>query len=210
MNFTWKTEIGSLDSILNDLYKKLLPLEVKIIKTVHQAVIEAKKEYENTEQDIRTEKVLEVSRNLGKNLGYFIPDQEWLLDCVWFLAKKEPYFVPEEFIENFKLTSNIIKRKESLWWSKIEKIKLACEVEWHGAINEIFKDFLKLCVLNSDIRLYIHSNNYYDDKNNINTVDVCKSILERFKNNRFLFIGFDIDKTAKTFKKEFRIDLCII
>lgn len=63
--------------------------------------------------------------------------------------------------------------------------------------------------MHSDIKLYIHSNQYYDNKNSINTVDVCKSILERFKNNRFLFIGFDIDKTAETFKKEFRIDLCI-
>ncbi len=113
MNLTWKIEIGTSDSILNDLYKKLLPLEVKIIKIVHQAVIEAKKEYENTKQDTRTEKVLEALKNLGKTLGYCIPDQEWLLDCVWFLSKKEPYFVPEEFIENFK-SSSVIRQQESL------------------------------------------------------------------------------------------------
>jgi hypothetical protein len=58
----------------------------------------------------------------------------------------------------------------------------------------VLEDFYKLTVVDSDLRLFIHSNQE-------NAVTLCKLVIPQSRGKRYLLIGFDPPK-----KSEFRID----
>lgn len=140
---------------------------------------------------------------LGKKLGYETRSAqskpEWLLDEIWFINRQKSWISHGMFPANN--------------WGAFEGIKLGCESEWHGKSEKILQDFAKLTVIKADIRVFVHSNRYYDD-GNVSAVDICKSIIRFSSGDRYLFLGFDWAKNIQgdhdkqgIYHGEFRVDL---
>lgn len=185
---TWRLQKGNTSPYLHQLGEFLCPQELRIVSVLDNAAVSAEQVRIASEMEVRTEKVLNAIDALGKQLGYEVrshySQSEWLLDAVWFIKRPAPW-LPFEFP----------KKPE---WATFEGLKLACESEWKGDPNEVLQDFAKLTVVNADFRLFVHSNQYYNG--HVNTVDICKSILNYSSGARYIFVGFDKGK------QEFRID----
>lgn len=182
------------DLSINDREKLstfLMPQELEIVENIYKTISENK---EIETGPVRTHLVLSALAQLGQKFGYEVRgkhsgNSEWLFDCAWLIKRTNSWLPFEPASDNP--------------WATFEGLKLVCESEWHGHTEKILEDFIKLTVAKANIRLFIHSNQYYEYKKPVNTVDICKAVLPLSRGERYLFIGFDDILKSN----EFRIDL---
>jgi hypothetical protein len=140
---------GTLEEQLVMPAGTLDPIELKIVSTLFKVA-----------QRLRlppiidkTTEILVALDQLGTQCGYpsriyYHPRQQprWLFDLVWYVMRPSQCLVDEQ------------RYPEASAWARIAGLKLACESETDGKYHKVLEDFYKLAVVDSDLRLFVHSN----------------------------------------------------
>lgn len=119
----------------------------------------------------RTRRVKNALRELGRQFGNEVwgsfPDDtdkqntEWLCDLCWTQCRDNN-------------------------WRQMTSLALACEIEWESRRDCIIEDFLKLTVVEAELRLFVFTLKKQD---RIGQFELLRDLCPSSKNNRYLAVG---------------------